>query len=86
VVKSDAEEAYVRSLALYLDERISEVQNASRPASSQSLAVLAALNIADELFRERRARAELRRKIKERSRALLAHMDREVFEKQEGRN
>ena len=78
VVRSDADETYIRTLAGYVDERIEEVQRSSRPVSPQSLAVLAALNIADELFQERQRRAELRQKVRDRTKAVVAYLDKEV--------
>lgn len=78
VVRSDADEAYVQRLAGYVDERVCEVQRSSKRVPSQSLAVLAALNIADELFQEREKRTELKRKIRDKSRAVLSYLDKEV--------
>ena len=80
VLRSDADEAYVQSLAGYVNERINEVQRSPRPVPSQSLAVLAALNIADDLFRERQRRSVLKERVRDKSRALLAYLDKEVGE------
>ena len=82
IVRSDAEEVYIRALAGHVDERIQEVQRSSKPVSPQSLVVLAALNIADELFKERQKRIELRQKIKDKSMALIVYVDKEVKAKQ----
>jgi cell division protein ZapA len=84
VVRSDADEGYVQQLAEYVNERIDEVQRTSRPASPQSLAVLAALNIAGEFFRERQQRRQLRQRIRERSKAVLDLLDKEVGASQPG--
>ena len=81
VVRSDADEQYVQTLAGYVNDRILEVQRTSRPVSGQSLAVLAALNIAGDYFREKQQRRELRQRVREKSRALLAYLDKEVGEK-----
>ncbi len=78
VVRSDADEAYVQELATFVNDRISEVQQSSKPISFPALAVLAALNIAGDYFRERQQCAELKSKIRERSRAVLALVDKEV--------
>ena len=80
VLRSDADEAYVQSLAGHVNERINEVQRSPRPVPSQSLAVLAALNIADDLFRERQRRVALKEKIRDKSKKLLAYLDKEVGE------
>jgi cell division protein ZapA len=77
-IKSDAEEAYVQSLAELVDERIRQVQRGAKTAGLQSVAVLAALQLADELVRERDGRAALRRRVRDKSRAIRAYLDREV--------
>jgi cell division protein ZapA len=78
VVRSDADEVYVQQLAGYVDGRVREVQQSSKRIPSQSLAVLAALNIADDLFQERKKRTELKRRIRDKSKAVLTMLDKEV--------
>jgi cell division protein ZapA len=78
VVRSDADEAYIQRLAGYVDERVREVQGSSKRVPSQSLAILAALNVADELFQERDKRVELKGRIRDKSRAVLSYLDKEV--------
>lgn len=73
-LKSDADEAYVQLLADCVDERIRELQRRSLRAGLQEAAVLAALQLADDLFRERRRRSELRRKVRSQAKWLLAQL------------
>src|SRR5262245_33254532 len=77
-IKSDADAAYVQALASRVDARIKEVQRGAKSQSLQAVAVLAALQLADELERERQRRGDLRRRVREKSRALRAFLDREV--------
>lgn len=84
-IKSDAAEAYVHSLAELVDLKVREVQKAAKSAPAHAVAVLAALQIADELtrsqeelVRERSRRADLRRRVREKSRNIRALIDREV--------
>ncbi len=77
-LKSDADEHYVQSLAGYVDEKIREVQRASKQVATHQVAILAALQIADALFREKRRRAELRNRVRERSRRMLDLIARET--------
>jgi cell division protein ZapA len=77
-IKSDAEEAYVHSLAGLVDERMKTVQRAAKTAPPHAVAVLAAMQLADELLRERGLRASLRQKVRERSRNLRQILDRQV--------
>jgi cell division protein ZapA len=78
VLRSDSDEETVKELATYVDGRIREIQRQTRTADTQALATLAALQIAEELFGERAAQAELRRKIREKGRALLQYLEREA--------
>ena len=77
VVRSDADETYVRMLAGFLSEQIEEVKSTQRVVPTQKLVVLAALNIVDTLFKERSEQAELKQRVRERSKALLAYLERE---------
>ena len=84
-IKSDAEEAYVNALADLVDQRVREVQRGAKAAPAHAVAVLAALQIADELtrhkeelVRERDRRADLRRRVRDKSRSIRALIDREV--------
>lgn len=86
MVRSDADEDYVQRLAGFVDERVREVQRSSRPVPARSLAVLAALNIADELFQERQASRRLKQRVRDKSRAVLGYLDQEVKARQPQRN
>ncbi len=79
-IKSDAEERYVHSLAELVDDKIREVQRGAqgKVVTRDAVAVLAALQIADDLVRERNARVELRRRVREKSRTLRDIIAREV--------
>jgi cell division protein ZapA len=52
-VRAGAEPGYVEQLAAYVDQQMREVSRASGAVDSVRIAVLAALNLADELFRLR---------------------------------
>ena len=86
VIKSDADEAYVHELAHYVDGRIDELRRATRTVSTPQVAILAALNIADDLFRERREGGELKRKVRERTKAVLEYLQREAKQVRERDN
>lgn len=77
-LKSDADETYVNSLAGFVDERIREIQRAGKQVATHQVAILVALQIADELFREKKGRAELRRRVREQSRRMLDVIARET--------
>ena len=54
-VKAPADAEYIKKVAAYLDEKMIEVQSGfSTTQSSTRIAILAAMNITDELFTSRR--------------------------------
>ena len=84
-IKSDADEAYVQTLADLVDQKVKEVQRGAKTAAPHAVVALAALQIADELarsqeelVRERSRRADLRRRVRDKSRSIRALIDREV--------
>ena len=58
-VKGDADPEYVRKLARYVDEKMRTLARKSPNAQGHKVAVLAALNIADELFRQKRRHEDM---------------------------
>jgi len=70
-LRGDQDDRAMREMASYVDSRMKELQKQTRTADTQSLAVLAALQITEDLFKERRALADLKKRIRERSTALL---------------
>jgi cell division protein ZapA len=57
-IRSALEPEYVMRLALYVDEKMRAAADSTPTGDSLRLAVIAALNIADELFRCREATRE----------------------------
>ena len=53
ILGNPAEALYYNSLARFVEEKMKEIGNSTTIVSSQKIAVLAALNIADELYREK---------------------------------
>jgi cell division protein ZapA len=50
-ISSDAEEGYMLKVASYVDGKMQELMQASKPVAKTNVAMLAALNIADEFHR-----------------------------------
>jgi cell division protein ZapA len=50
-ISSDAEESYMLRVASYVDLKMQELLRSSKPAAKSNIAMLAALNIADEYHR-----------------------------------
>ncbi|MEW5768686.1 MAG: cell division protein ZapA [bacterium] len=53
-IKGDEEPDYVRQLANYVDQEMRNITQKTNTTSTGKVAVLVALNIADELFKTRR--------------------------------
>jgi cell division protein ZapA len=70
-LKTEEDDRWVKSVSSFVEEKIRDVQKRSRTPDTQAAAVLTALQIAEELFRERAGASELRRKIREKSQSLL---------------
>lgn len=75
-IRSALDQEYVARLAAYVDERIRIAADASPSGDSLRLAVLAALNIADELFRCRDASRQRSGELSERAQELERLVDR----------
>jgi cell division protein ZapA len=50
-ISSEAEEGYMLKVAGYVDSKMQELMQGSKPVAKSNVAMLAALNIADELHR-----------------------------------
>jgi cell division protein ZapA len=77
-VKTDAEEDHIQAVAQYVNEKISEVLKRTRSVSSLNVAILTALNIADDLLREKEKRRALLHEIETKSRDLAEKIDIEI--------
>jgi cell division protein ZapA len=62
-VKAGADPGYVEALAAFVDEQLKEVSRSSASVDSLRIAVLAALNLADEVFRLRRELEEAQARL-----------------------
>jgi len=77
-VRTSAKPAYVKELASFVTEKIEEAKASGRVVTTQSLALLAAMNIADELYRLREEQRRLKRDVFERSQRILRYLDGEA--------
>jgi cell division protein ZapA len=77
-LKTEEDDRWVKQVAAFVDGKIREVQKHTRTVDTQAVAVLSALQIAEELFHERRQTGELRKRIREKSQSLLDVLARET--------
>ncbi len=69
-VRAGADAEYIQKLAAHVDEQMREVSRSGGAVDSVRIAVLAALNIADECFRLRAAAQAGDSKLEEKARSL----------------
>jgi cell division protein ZapA len=75
-IRSEDTPDHVASVATFVNRRIEEVAEAQPKMPVQQVLLLASLNMADLLFKERANLAALKEKIRSQSRELLARLDR----------
>jgi cell division protein ZapA len=70
VFKADDDPESLKQIAKYVDQKMREIDRNHSINSSLKVAILAAMNIADELFQEQKYRERLLEQINEESRKL----------------
>ncbi len=75
-LRSTQSSEHLEELAAFVDRRMRELAEVSPHVDTAKLAVLTALNIADELFREQRTEPGTRtERVRQRLEGLIARMD-----------
>ena len=70
-VKTDSDEDHLQAVAQYVNEKMEEVLKKTRSVSSLNVAILTALNIADDLLKEKEQRKALLREVEDKSKDLV---------------
>ena len=79
-IQGQVDEAYMEELARFVDEKLRLIAASARTMDTQRIAVLAALNIADELFTARRRAAALESSVRPRAERALAAVEQALKE------
>jgi len=74
-IRGEADQAYILSVAAYVDRKMREVTEKLPVESLSKVAILASLNIADELFKERSRREKQEEQLQARAARLNAVLD-----------
>jgi len=74
-VKTDVDENHIREVAKYVNEKAEEILKKTRSVSTLNVAILTALNIADDILREREKRMTLLQEIESKSKDLAERID-----------
>ena len=77
-VKSEEDEAYVRQVASYVDQKIREVGERSPSISSLNVALLTAMNIADDLLKTGREREAKNKKLAKQVKSLIEFVSSQI--------
>lgn len=70
-IKSDVEKESLDRIADHLNKKVDEIMQTSRTAAAHNVLILAAMNIADEYFREKNLNQELISYVEGKSEQLL---------------
>lgn len=74
-IRGDAPADYIRSLAEFVDRKMMEVSESTGSSSQLQIAILAALNIADEYFQLNRKKTGMEGALEEKTRMLISMLD-----------
>ena len=74
-VRSDAPEARVQAVVQFLNERLDRIRGQSSMVNADQVVLLAALNMAEELFALRERHETLKARVQDRGQQLLATLD-----------
>ena len=76
-ISSDAEEIYMRKVAGYVDEKMQELSRSSKLLAKSNIAMMAALNIADEYHRLKDAHDKVLNRVNQLSKRLSVTLSEE---------
>ncbi len=74
-IRGEADQEYILGVAAYVDRKMREITEKLPVASLSKVAILASLNIADELFKERAQRDAQQQALGDRAARLNAVLD-----------
>lgn len=74
-IKGDAPEEYIREIASFVDKKLKEVHNSIPNITPVKASILAALDIADELFKLRNEQDVMTKTIEEKAERLASLFD-----------
>lgn len=74
-IQGEADPDYIQSLASYLNAKMNEVSDSMPSASAMQVAILAALNVADEYFQLKDIQSTVTTDIETRTNALISMLE-----------
>jgi len=82
-IKGNTNTEYIKKVAEYVDQKMHEVDQSVAVVSTLKVAILAALNIADELFKERTDKEEFAHQFEDKIRKLSLLLDEKLTSESE---
>jgi cell division protein ZapA len=79
-VRADADADYIRDIAAFLDARMRKIQKAEPNRPALKVAILAALNLTDEVFTLQREKQELIERYERKVKEFTEHLNRGLLE------
>ncbi len=79
-VRADADPAYVRDIAAFLDARMRIIQQADPNRPPLKIAILAALNLIDEMLTLKKEKQELTERYERKVKEFTEHLNRGLLE------
>jgi len=73
-IKSDVEKESLDKIASHLNKKVDEIMKTAKTVTAHNVLILAAMNIADEYFREKDLNQELISYVENKSEQLLHHI------------
>ncbi len=74
-IRGEADPEYILEVARYVDSKMREINEKLSVASLGKVAILTSLNLADELFKERREKEQTFSQIRERAAGLALKLE-----------
>ena len=75
IMGSPSDQLHYNALAQYVENKMKEAEASTHTVSTQKLAVLAALNIADELFHERNQKHDSGKSVDKKHEELIHYLN-----------
>ena len=79
-IKGRGDEEYIKKIARFVDDRMLQIEEQTTINSPTRLAILAALNIADELFSLQQDKDQLVSEYESKAREISEHLNQEMTE------
>ncbi len=79
-IKGDSDANYIQDVASYVNNKMIEIEKSLTVKSSLKVAILAALNIADELYKERSEKNNFLESVDEKTHVLNEKLNRLILD------